>query len=380
MKKNKITFIFNHAAYLVSHRIELIETLIKNGWSVQILFGKAGSKIMEKKAIKILNKKKIKFSKNSFDTSGFGISNIIGLFQLYVKVLMFNPRVIHLVSPKAIILGGIISLISRVKLTIIAVTGVGTIFLSDNKKISSIIKNFYLFILKIILKIKNKKLIFQNKSDLKDFKKYFGISLKVTVLIEGSGINLKKITSKKKQNRKKNIILPARLIKEKGIYEFIEAARVLKKKHKKWNFVLVGTCDYNNPSSVNEEYIKQKAREGIIVWHGYVSNMQKVYQSSSIVCLPSYREGFPKCLIEAAAYGLPVITSDVPGCRDAIINNKTGILVKAKNSTSLINGLEKLIKNSKKRELFGGRGYYIAKKKFDINQVIKKTINLYETK
>ena len=299
---------------------------------------------------------------------------------MYVKVLMFNPRVIHLVSPKAIILGGIISLISRVKLTIIAVTGVGTIFLSDNKKISSIIKNFYLFVLKIILKIKNKKLIFQNKSDLKDFKKYFGISLKDTVLIEGSGINLKKITSKKKQNRKKNIILPARLIKEKGIYEFIEAARVLKKKHKKWNFVLVGTCDYNNPSSVNEEYIKQKAREGIIVWHGYVSNMQKVYQSSSIVCLPSYREGFPKCLIEAAAYGLPVITSDVPGCRDAIINNKTGILVKAKNSTSLINGLEKLIKNSKKRELFGGRGYYIAKKKIDINQVIKKTINLYETK
>ena len=135
MKKNKITFIFNHAAYLVSHRIELIETLIKNGWSVQILFGKAGSKIMEKKAIKILNKKKIKFSKNSFDTSGFGISNIIGLFQMYVKVLMFNPRVIHLVSPKAIILGGIISLISRVKLTIIAVTGVGTIFLSDSMKL-----------------------------------------------------------------------------------------------------------------------------------------------------------------------------------------------------------------------------------------------------
>ena len=378
MKKNKITFIFNHAAYLVSHRIDLIETLIKRGWSVQILFGKAGSKIMEEKAIKILNKKKIKYSKNFFDPSGFGVSNLIGLFQMYFKVLLFNPRIIHLVSPKAIILGGIICLISRVKLTVIAVTGVGTIFLSDNKTISFLIKKFYLFMLKIILNIKNKKIIFQNKSDLKEFKKYLDISLNDTIMINGSGIDLKKINYKKNRKRKKNIILPARLIKEKGVYEFIEAASVLRKKYKNWNFILVGACDYNNPSSLNEEYIKLKVKEGIIIWTGYVSNMKNIYQSSSIVCLPSYREGFPKCLIEAAAYGLPVITTDVPGCRDAIIDNKTGILVKAKNTKSLIKGLEELIKNPKKRKLFGESGYFIAKKNFDINEVIKKTINLYE--
>ena len=147
--------------------------------------------------------------------------------------------------------------------------------------------------------------------------------------------------------------MPSRLLIEKGVLEYINAARVLKKEFPNWNFLIAGAADYDNPSSLSYNLIKYYQKEGIINWSGYVSDMDKMYENSSIVCLPSYREGFPKCLIEAANFGIPTVTTDVPGCRDAIIPNKTGLLVEPKNYLSLANGLKKLIKDEKLRKSFG---------------------------
>ena len=129
-KKNKITFIVNHAAYLVSHRLDLVERIIDKGWRCQILIGQPGSKLMEEQAKTILKKKNIDFIVNSYDASGLGVMNLIGLFQVIFHLFRFRPDMVHLISPKAILIGGIASRILRVKLMIIAITGVGTIFLS----------------------------------------------------------------------------------------------------------------------------------------------------------------------------------------------------------------------------------------------------------
>ena len=305
--------------------------------------------------------------------------NLIGLFQVIFHLFRFRPDMVHLISPKAILIGGIASRILRVKLMIIAITGVGTIFLSK-KNIKKIIKYIYFKVLNFIFKKKNKRIIFQNNSDMLEFKRnFFFLKDKDLFLIEGSGVKINNSNVLVKNKKSNNIILPSRLLIEKGVLEYINAARVLKKEFPNWNFLIAGAADYDNPSSLSYNLIKYYQKEGIINWSGYVSDMDKMYENSSIVCLPSYREGFPKCLIEAANFGIPTVTTDVPGCRDAIIPNKTGLLVEPKNYLSLANGLKKLIKDEKLRKSFGENGYFLAKEKFDINHVIVKTLKLYNS-
>ena len=378
-KKNKITFIVNHAAYLVSHRLDLVERIIDKGWRCQILIGQPGSKLMEEQAKTILKKKNIDFIVNSYDASGLGVMNLIGLFQVIFHLFRFRPDMVHLISPKAILIGGIASRILRVKLMIIAITGVGFIFLSKKNIKKKIIKYIYFKVLNFIFKKKNKRIIFQNNSDMLEFKRNFFLKDKDLFLIEGSGVKINNSNVLVKNKKSNNIILPSRLLIEKGVLEYINAARVLKKEFPNWNFLIAGAADYDNPSSLSYNLIKYYQKEGIINWSGYVSDMDKMYENSSIVCLPSYREGFPKCLIEAANFGIPTVTTDVPGCRDAIIPNKTGLLVEPKNYLSLANGLKKLIKDEKLRKSFGENGYFLAKEKFDINHVIVKTLKLYNS-
>ena len=376
-KSKKITFIVNHAAYLVSHRLQIVEKLIRDGWNCQILIGEAGSEIMEKDAYRILNEKKISFTKNDFDTSGYGIKNLIGFFQIFLNLFRFKPDIVHLVSPKAIFIGGVACRLLKLNLTVIAITGVGTIFLSKEGIAKKIIKSIYFFVLKFIFKNKKKKIIFQNNHDILEFKKIFNIRNEDIKIIPGSGVEINDQFIKNRDLSKKSIVLPARLIVEKGINEFVEAAKILKKKYTDWNFFLAGVADYNNPSSIKIKKLKEWQNMGIIKWLGYISDTKKLYSECSIVCLPSYREGFPKCLIEAASFGIPRVTTNVPGCRDAIIPNETGLLVEPKDAKSLVDGLDKLIRDKNLRIIFGNNGYNLAKEKFDIKNVIDKTFEIY---
>jgi len=172
--------------------------------------------------------------------------------------------------------------------------------------------------------------------------------------------------------------LPARLLKDKGILEFVEAARILKVRNVKVTFVLAGNIDYDNPSSISKKDLDSWISEGIIEYWGFRDNMCKTLAQSSIVVLPSYREGFPKVLMEAAAKGRAIITTDVPGCRDAIINNITGILVPPKNSDLLANAIQHLIEDPEKIISMGREGRDLAEKKFDEAIIIQKHLDGYE--
>ena len=157
----------------------------------------------------------------------------------------------------------------------------------------------------------------------------------------------------------------------------MEAARILKKKGVNWRFALVGSAGYDNPSTVSKENLELWVKEGIVEWWGHREKMRDVYAQSSIVCLPSYREGMPKVLLEAAAAGRTVVTTDVIGCRDAIISKKTGELVPVRDSKSLALTLEVLIGDSAKRLEYGRAGRELAKEKYDVRSVTKKIIDLY---
>ena len=171
--------------------------------------------------------------------------------------------------------------------------------------------------------------------------------------------------------------MPARLLYEKGIEEFVKASKLLKQKNVKGIFYLCGDSNSINPSKIKLDIIEKWVDEGLIIYRGYYSDIKKMYQDIDIVCLPSWREGFPKVLMEAASLGLPVITTDVPGCRDAVIKNVTGILVPAKDEIKLANAILKLFKDVNLRNKMGKANRELAIEKFDLVQIVNKVIKLY---
>ena len=175
-----------------------------------------------------------------------------------------------------------------------------------------------------------------------------------------------------------NVLFASRLLIHKGIIEFIDAAELIKKKYKNINFIVAGQIDKNNPSFIEKDFLDKYEKKKIIKYVGYYKNIKKLFKKSSILVLPSYREGSPKVIIEALSYGLPVIASDISGCKTLIKNNYNGILVPVNNNKALANAIIKLFKNKKLSKRFIKNGRLYAKKELDINLVINKHLKIYQ--
>ncbi|MAV64102.1 MAG: glycosyltransferase family 1 protein [Pelagibacteraceae bacterium TMED124] len=368
-----ILFLCNHASFFVSHRLP-IAMRCKKSFDVKLLIGKASSTKMENIAIKELNIKKINYKILNFKSFSLNLfSEILGFIQIFFNLFINKPDLIHLISPKCVLYGGVIARILNIKSVVISISGVGSVMNIDSK----LIRNLYFFILKIVFSNKNKKIIFHNKQDLKMFKKKFCLNKNDLILTFGSGVDLNK-----KFNRtifsKKSVLFPSRVLIDKGIKEFLVCSKILKKKYKDWEFIVAGSLDYESPLALPIKEIIKNKKDGI-KFLGYKKNIMEIINKSSIICLPSYREGMPKVLLEASVLGKAIVTTNIPGCKEIINMCKNGILVKPKNSKSLFLGLEKLILNSKLRDKIRRNSVRIAKKNFGIDKIINVHINCYKS-
>jgi glycosyltransferase involved in cell wall biosynthesis len=174
------------------------------------------------------------------------------------------------------------------------------------------------------------------------------------------------------------VLFPARLLADKGIFEFIAAARLLRDKGVVARFVLSGLVDGANPTCISQPQLTAWVEEGVVEYWGYRTDMPNVLANATIVVLPSYREGLPKTLLEAAACGRAVVTTDVPGCRDAIEPNLTGLLVAVHEVEGLSQAIEQLLSNPKQREAMGLAARRLAEQEFDDRDVVKKHLAIYE--
>ncbi len=377
--KKKILFIVNHAAFFVSHRLILAEEIIKNGWDFKLAIGKPASLTMEKVAELKLKNKNINYVRTLF-SSNFSInlvSEIISLFQLIFTINKFKPDIIHIVSPKAILIGGLACRILNKKKIIIAISGLGSLETYNTTFLTNILNKFYFTVLKNIICNKFTKIIVQNKDDKIKIKKVLNIVNKKNILtIPGSGVK----KTKKINNRKntKIILMASRLLIDKGVIEYFQAAKYLKKKYKDWTFVLIGPIDYKSHASLNKEQFKNLLNEKNVKWLGYKQNVEKYIVKSSIICLPSYREGMSKFLIEGVMHNKPIVTTNVPGCKDLVINGKTGFLSKPRDAISLVKNLERLISNEKLLKKFVKNYSNFNKTKFESKNIINKTIQIYK--
>ena len=381
MSKLRVAYVINDANFFVSHRLPLALSVIKKGGNVTVITGTNINIKLENEASDLLKKNKISHKRCNF-SQGFTnpISEILGLFQLIYFLKKFKPTTLHSVTAK----GNFMALISLIFLKktklIMSISGLGTMFTGKiNLK-----KKVYIFLYKLLLKFSllrtNYNIIFQNQDDYNQFKSLVKINSNRIKFVSGSGVDTSYFLPRKSQLRsnQRNILLPARMLYEKGISEFIDAAIILKKRKIKTNFFLAGDIASLNPSRIPKEKILSWVKSGIVNYLDYQKDMRSLYNQMDVVCLPSWREGFPKVLMEAASCGLPTITTDVPGCKHAIINNKTGFLVPLKDPISLADAIESLIKDKNLQELMGKAGRALALNKFDLKIIIPQIVNLYE--
>ena len=371
--KKKILFLVNIDTFFVSHRIEIAKRLLKLGYEVHIATNFVKYK---KKLSKIgLITHQIDFTRKSF--------HIANIFKCIVKIILVltkvKPNIFHLISIRSIIVGGLASFFVPIKSFVFSITGIGSIYL--NNSLISVIRRFLInFCLKLIfLRSKNKsKFIFQNRDDINFLRSIYSIKKKDIITIKGSGIKIKNKKFIKIKNKIPKILMASRIIADKGVSEFIGAANLCKKLNFKAKFLLIGDIDPGNPSKFDLQSIKKLQKNQILKYLPHQEFIFKYIRDSSLVVLPSYREGFPKILIEAASLGRPVITTNVPGCRDAIIKNKSGILVPIKNSKALALAIIKIANDNKLLNKMGKFALSYAKKFFNIDDVVNHHIKVYK--
>ena len=377
--KKKILYILNHKSFFVSHRLKIASEAKRKNYEAFLICGTDASEIMKKESEKILKKKKIDFEEIYSNPSKLEIYNDLKyIFKTYFFLKKYKPNLIHIASPKSLILGGLAARIYNKAGIILSISGLGHLFTEMNFK-KKILSFIFIKVIQIIVTKKESCLIVQNKDDYKFFINKLNINSTRIKLIKGSGVNIYKFIPSKK-NKKKQILFPSRLLNNKGIQEFCEAAKIVNKKYRNWKFLIAGASDYKSPVLIKELKFREILKAKYIKYLGHVNHdkMPKLLSEVSIICLPSYREGMPMVLQEAASCGLPVVTSNVIGCKEVIINNKTGFLVPKRNANSLAKKLIFLIRNSQLRQKFGNEGRKFAIKNFDEILIIKQNINIYK--
>jgi glycosyltransferase involved in cell wall biosynthesis len=374
MKKNKskisILFLVNTPGAFMSHRLPLAIAAKAQGFDVHIVSG-LGSEIEQIK--------KYGFTYHLLPLSRSGqnpFKEIITIFKLVAIFRKIKPDLVHLITLKPILYGAIAARITNIKAVVSAVAGLGTIFLGETvfARIRCwVIKN----ILILILSWTKSLVIFQNLDDQKSLLSPRAEKHLETRLIHGSGVDLKRYPFMPEPDDRIVVAMSSRLLKDKGVIEYIEAAKILNECGLNIEFHLIGDIDPDNPTSLSKMELEHLNQQDYINMLGYRTDIAERYAASNIICLPSYREGFPKSLIEAAACGRAVVTTDVPGCRDAIIENKTGLLVPPRNATALADAIKKLAKDQKIRNQMGASGRALAEKLFSIENVVSQHLQIY---
>lgn len=288
-----------------------------------------------------------------------------------------RPDIIHQVALKPVLYGTFASLFVKCARVINALAGLGYVFTSRSLK-SKLLKPFVIGAFKLLLNKDKNRVILQNPDDIQMLIDNRVLSRRQTCLIRGSGVNLNyfAVTSEPKDDI--CIVLAARMLWDKGVGEFVAAAQQLKKQGVSARFILVGKCDHHNPAAITEEQLRTWQLDGCIEWQGHQDDMKTVFANAHIVCLPSYREGLPKVLIEAAACGLPIVTTDTPGCREVVKPSINGFLVPLRNIEELARAMLLLIENKELRQAMGSQSRQIAESEFAESIVISKTLALYK--
>lgn len=372
MDQPKVLFFVAVDWFFCSHFLDRAVAAKRNGYEVVVLTHTDRHKeTIENVGLRVIHLTIDRRSLNPF-------SSLRTLWQLIDVFRRERPHVLHQVALKPILLGGIAARLSGVRHVVNAVVGGGYVFTSTALLVR-LIRPIVRMGLHFLLNPPGSRVVFENRDDLQTFVRNGQVRAQDAVLIRGAGVDVQLYPPRVNYvSTLPKVIVPARLLWDKGIGEFVQAARMLREQGIQARFVLVGDVDPGNRACIAQETLDSWKTEGAVELWGFQQDMPKVLAEADIVCLPSYREGLPKALLEGMAAGLPCVTTDVPGCREAVSDGDNGLLVPARNPEALAEALSKLINDSALRHRMGDKGRNRALSEFSSMIICQQTLRVYE--
>lgn len=369
----RLIILVNCPVFFLSHRLQIALSAKRSGFEVHVATGPGSSAIKQ-----IINEGLIHHPL-PLSRSGMNlISEFRALFAIYRLFRKICPHLVHLVTIKPVLYGGIAARLAGVHGVVAAVSGLGFMFV-PNKLKSALISNLVGGMYRLALAKRNLKVIFQNSEDRETLSKVAGLKHDKIVMINGSGVDLSKYLPTPLPKGVPIVVMASRLLRDKGVYEFVESAKLLKSRGVMARFWLAGDMDVGNPTSVNEKELEGWRKSEIVELLGHRQDIPYVFSQANIVVLPSYyREGLPKVLIEAAACGRVVVTTDMPGCRDAIDPEVTGLLVPPRDAGALADTIERLLLDADLRDKMGQSARQLAEREFSIEKVTSLHLAIYD--
>lgn len=357
----KIIVLASYANSLLTFRQELLEALVGKGHRVTACAPEKNEYVKEK-----LNSLNVEYRTLPLERTGMNpIKDAITFFRLISFFREIKPEMLISYTIKPVIYGSLAARLVGITNINSIITGLGFAFGGETKK-----RKFIRLLVKSLYKISlssNAKVFFQNPDDLQLFKNLGLVKPDQEVLIDGSGVNLDTYQETAPFINPPIFLLIGRLLKEKGIEEYAEAAKQLKSRYPQAVFRLLGPFD-ENPSSIKADQVNEWHESGVIDYLGETRDVRPYIAATGVYVLPSYREGTPRSVLEAMAMGRPIITTDTPGCRETI-NGRNGFLVPAKDVNALLNAMEKFILEPSLITEMGRQSRIYATERYDVHKV-----------
>ena len=299
-------------------------------------------------------------------------------FALARVIRTVKPDLVHNVAMKPVIWGGLAARLLGVPAAVNAITGLGYVFIRAGVGVALL--RFYIGVLfRLALGHRNSRAIFQNPDDLAIFRARRLVRPEQVVMIKGTGVDLQRFAERPEPEGERIVMFPARILGDKGAREFVEAARLLKAENVTARFVMVGRTDPDNLTDIGEAVLKEWVRQGWVEWWGFMSDMPSVLAQAHVICMPSYREGLPRGLIEAAAVGRAIVTADVPGCREIVHHQVNGLLVPARDARATADAIRRLLDDPALRRRMGKAGRAMAEAEYSEARFVADTLAVYRS-
>ena len=368
----RILFLVNSPAFFVSHRLPLAIAAKEEGYDVHVA-------TMPGKSINRISSAGLTHHVLPLTRSGRNpLKELLVFAAIYKLFCQLKPNLVHLVTIKPVLYGGLAARLAGVPGVVAAISGLGFLFIARGGKATLVrfgVRIFY----RLAFGKRNLCVIFQNLDDCNSFIESGVLTAEKAVLIKGSGVDLSDYTPTEKPTEPPTVIMASRLLRDKGVNEYVEALQLIKDRGIDAKFLLVGDLDLHNPASITVGELDRIREGGCVELLGYREDISELFAASSIVVLPSYREGLPKVLVEAAAAGRAVVTTDVPGCRDAINPGISGLLVPVRNTQALADAIQRLIEDYELCCSMGNQGRRLAESQFSIEKIVKDHLDVYRS-
>jgi len=367
-----LVYVITEDWFFASHFLDRAKAAVDKGYKVSVITRcRETAREFRQYGLAPIN---IEFSRRGLNP----ITELITIFRLRTILKRIKPDIVHNVALKPVVLGSLAAQFAGVQNIVNAPVGMGYVFTSEENR-ARILRPVVNALIRYSLGRQVRRVIIENNDDFNNLVAS-GFAKKDSIaLIKGAGVDTKKFDYKPEPDGQVRVIMVSRLLRDKGVQEFIDAAKLVKARESTVQFVLVGDVDEGNPTSLTADQLTDLRKSRDVTWLGARTDIAELLAASHVACLPSYREGLPKSLIEAASAGRPIVTTDVPGCREVVTHMVNGLLIQPRDVTALATAIEKLVNDPQLRQSMGKENRQKAESEYANEMIIAQTHGVYDS-